>query len=642
MKKLLLAATLLLGLINLAFAVNLTVSGITNPSAANGKYIPCTSPATINGKSVWIKETGGYYIYNDIYQSANPDQAYWNIDVDTEDQNANDVLFFCNDNFTAASPVSVTSWSAGFNPISPTGTPVVVEETATPVPEIKITGNNNEITDGNTFTSFTTHTNFGSVNVSSATLARTYTILNSGAGTLTISGVTITGANSADFTLTSSPASSVASSGSTTFVITFNPSAAGSRNATITVSNNDNDEGSYDFSINGYGYTPADVQVTGITNPSAANTTYIHQGVMNNFEYWKSSNGYYIYTDGSNWLIDNDTVSSTVLFFSSTLPYSVLDVASWTLEGTATGTPVVSAAVLVPNINLKAGTVDIAFGSTYISFSNSTKFGSANINSGTATRTYTIENTGGAALTISGVTFTGTNAADFYVSAAPASSVAAYGSTTFTVTFDPSSTGVKNATVSVASNDADESPYNFVVSGDAFTPINLLVSGITGTYSTANGTYIHQVIINEYQYWKHATLNYYVYNKIFENSNFWNIDTDTNDATQLFFSSSNGDNYTPTAVPSWTAKDGAGTATVVYVSPAVPTSPAVAYSANQPDLSWTASAGAVSYKVYSSADPYAEFPAEWTLEASGITATSWTDTNASASAKKFYRVAAVN
>jgi hypothetical protein len=82
MKKLFLAATLMLGFSSLVLAVNLTVSGITNPSAANGTYIPCTSPSTINGRNVWIKQTGGYYIYNDIYQSANPDQAYWNIDVD--------------------------------------------------------------------------------------------------------------------------------------------------------------------------------------------------------------------------------------------------------------------------------------------------------------------------------------------------------------------------------------------------------------------------------------------------------------------------------------------------------------------------------------------------------------------------------
>ncbi|MDD4205589.1 MAG: choice-of-anchor D domain-containing protein [Candidatus Delongbacteria bacterium] len=641
MKKLFLAATLMLGFSSLVLAVNLTVSGITNPSAANGTYIPCTSPSTINGKNVWVKQTGGYYIYNDIYQSANPDSPYWNIDVDLEDQNANDVLFYSNNNSDAASPISVTSWGAGFSPIGPTGSPVVVEETATPVPEIKISGNSYEITDGSTFTSFTTHTNFGSVNVSAGTMARTYTVANLGAGTLTISGVTITGANSGDFSVTSAPAGSVASSGSTTFVITFNPSSTGSRNATVTVSNNDSNEGSYDFSINGYGFTPGDLQVTGITNPTAANTVYVHQGVMNNFEYWQSSNGYYVYTDGSNWLIDNDTVSSAVLFFSSTLPYSVLDVASWTLEGTATGTPVVTASDPNPNINVKGNGVNIVTGDVSPAYSDFTKFGSVNIASSSASRTFTIENTGSAALTISGVSFTGTDASSFSVTSAPASTVAAMASTTFTVAFDPSATGVKSAVINISNNDSDENPYTFTVSGDAFTPINLIVSGITGTYTASNGEYAHLGLLNGFQYWKHISQNFYIYNHIFENGYYWNIDTDTNDNTQLFYSNGNGEVYTPTEVASWGAVDGAGTPSLVYKAPSSAAEPTVAYSADQAVISWTASAGAVSYKVYSSADPYAAFPSGWNLETT-VAGLTWTDASAGASVKKFYVVVAVN
>jgi hypothetical protein len=641
MKKLFLAATLMLGFSSLVLAVNLTVSGITNPSAANGTYIPCTSPSTINGRNVWVKQTGGYYIYNDIYQSANPDQAYWNIDVDLEDQNANDVLFYCNDNFTAASPVSVTSWSAGFSPIGPAGSPVVAEETATPVPEIKISGNNNEITDGSTFTSFTTHTAYGSVNVTSGTMARTYTVTNLGAGTLTISGVTITGANSGDFSVTSSPAGSVASSGNTTFTVTFNPSSTGSRNATVTVSNNDSNEGSYDFSINGYGFIPGNLQVTGITNPTAANTTYIHQGVMNNFEYWQSSNGYYVYADGSNWLIDTDTAPATVLFFSSTMPPSVLDVILWTAEGTATGTPVVTASDPNPNINVKGNGVNIVTGDVSPTYSDHTKFGSVNIASSSASRTFTIENTGGAALTISGVSFTGTDASSFSITSAPASSVAAMGSTTFTVAFDPSTTGVKTAVINISNNDSDENPYTFAISGDAFTPINLIVSGITGTYTASNGEYVHLGLLNGFQYWKHISQNFYIYNHIYENAYCWNIDTDTSDNTQLFYSNGNGEAYTPTEIASWGAKDGAGTPSVIYKAPSAAAEPSVAYSANQAVVSWSASTGAVSYKVYSSLDPYAAFPAGWTLETS-VTSTSWTDTNAGATAKKFYVVVAVN
>ncbi|HAQ61788.1 TPA: hypothetical protein DCR49_07320 [Candidatus Delongbacteria bacterium] len=76
--------------------------------------------------------------------------------------------------------------------------------------------------------------------------------------------------------------------------------------------------------------------------------------------------------------------------------------------------------------------------------------------------------------------------------------------------------------------------------------------------------------------------------------------------------------------------------------PGTPENITIVYSSSLPEFTWSAAANATSYKIYSAPDPYAVFPAGWTLEASGITATSWTDTNASASAKKFYVVVAVN
>jgi hypothetical protein len=57
-------------------------------------------------------------------------------------------------------------------------------------------------------------------------------------------------------------------------------------------------------------------------------------------------------------------------------------------------------------------------------------------------------------------------------------------------------------------------------------------------------------------------------------------------------------------------------------------------------LSWTAPSGASSYKIYSAENPYAEFPAGWTLETS-ISGTSWTDVNATGT-KKFYVIVAVS
>lgn len=79
-----------------------------------------------------------------------------------------------------------------------------------------------------------------------------------------------------------------------------------------------------------------------------------------------------------------------------------------------------------------------------------------------------------------------------------------------------------------------------------------------------------------------------------------------------------------------------------YSSLGTPADFNIVYTSGQSQFTWSAAANATSYKIYSAPEPYAEFPAGWTLEASGITATSWSDTNASASVKKFYKVAAVN
>ncbi|MDP5001863.1 MAG: choice-of-anchor D domain-containing protein, partial [Flavobacterium sp.] len=120
-------------------------------------------------------------------------------------------------------------------------------------PEINLQGNATTITDGDATPSTADHTDFGSVSTASGNIVRTFTIQNTGTLDLTVGAITIGGANAGDFTVTSSPAASVTGGGSTTFQVTFNPSADGVRNATISIVNNDSDENSYNFSIQGTG-----------------------------------------------------------------------------------------------------------------------------------------------------------------------------------------------------------------------------------------------------------------------------------------------------------------------------------------------------------------------------------------------------
>ncbi len=137
-------------------------------------------------------------------------------------------------------------------------------------PEIALLGNNAAIADGSTTASTTNHTDFGSTAAAgSNTVVRTFTISNTdGTAALNITlPIEITGTHEADFTVTTAPATSVNAGGSTTFQVTFNPSAVGVRTATISITNSDADEGTYDFAISGTGANsaPADISLSNAT-----------------------------------------------------------------------------------------------------------------------------------------------------------------------------------------------------------------------------------------------------------------------------------------------------------------------------------------------------------------------------------------
>ncbi|WP_162523901.1 MULTISPECIES: choice-of-anchor D domain-containing protein [unclassified Flavobacterium] len=145
-------------------------------------------------------------------------------------------------------------------------------------------------------------------------------------------------------------------------------------------------------------------------------------------------------------------------------------------------------------IDVEGNSVSIVDGDTTPSATDDTDFGSTLVGVDVS-HTFTITNAGPDDLDISGVTITGVDAADFYVSIAPASTVAAGGSTTFEITFNPTVIGVSNATINIANNDSDENPYTFDITGEAITctPTTSVssitpTSGPIGTIVTINGS----------------------------------------------------------------------------------------------------------------------------------------------------------
>ncbi len=127
-------------------------------------------------------------------------------------------------------------------------------------------------------------------------------------------------------------------------------------------------------------------------------------------------------------------------------------------------------------VNVRGNGVYIADGDNTPSTGDHTNFGITNIGVGFA-RTFTIQNTGGASLTISSIT---SSNARFVVSRAP-TTTAGNASATFTVTFTPNGVGTQTATITVNNDDCDEAAYDFAVTGNGTcTPTVSIAALLTG------------------------------------------------------------------------------------------------------------------------------------------------------------------
>jgi hypothetical protein len=201
-----------------------------------------------------------------------------------------------------------------------------------------------------------------------------FTVENLGTSNLNLTGtprVAISGVDAAMFAVGTQPGSPVAAGGTTVFTITFNPTTAGAKTASVSIANNDSNENPYTFNLTGAGASPEiDVTQAGTSIPSG----------IGSYDF---------------------------------------------------------------------GQVTIIFGS--------------------ATATFTVENLGTADLNLTGVprvVISGKEAALFTVVVQPDSPVAAPGSTAFLITFRPLTRGDKKATVTIANDDQDESPYTFILTGE--------------------------------------------------------------------------------------------------------------------------------------------------------------------------------
>lgn len=404
------------------------------------------------------------------------------------------------------------------------GSPYVVNITGTAlsVPVISVQGNSNTITPATNTPGTSDTTDFGNVEVNQASQTETYTILNTGsADAASVSAAVTGGANRNDFTIMTAPASaSIANtSGSETFVVKFDPSNVGVRNAIITVSSSDPATPSYTFNVKGTGVRLPVIRVAGGAGPTVIANADTTPATLDGTDFGSTDTSagavthtFSLRNIGSD-ALDLTNANDVVFTGAGAAYYSLTSKPRVSLAAGASGTFNVTFAprglsgagdqpatltipsndavtgnyvfaldgmgVASPILSISGNSHTIPSGDTKPITLDSTDFGSTPVGTGVV-KAFNANNTGGALLTLSGtphvsIVETG-GGSDFTIAAQPADTIAAGDSSTFVVLFNPAAGGAKTATITVASDDAS-SPYTFLVRGTGVVVPAISVSG---------------------------------------------------------------------------------------------------------------------------------------------------------------------
>jgi hypothetical protein len=242
---------------------------------------------------------------------------------------------------------------------------------------------------------------------------RTFTVRNSGTEDLTGLKPSFRGTHATDFVAANLGAESLAPGASTTFTVTFTPSAMGTRTAVLSIASNDANENPFEISLTGSGNFP-EIEVE---EPA-----------------------------GSGLTDERSTIQFGTLFRAQS-----------------------------------------------------------------EIRTFTVRNSGTEDLTGLSLSVSGTHAVEFVAGNLGALSLAPAASTTFTVTFTPSALGARSAVLTIASNDADENPFEISLTGTGTNKPRIDVAPTAlirreGTLTTLAVTATHPTLLQTYAWKKNGVL----------------------------------------------------------------------------------------------------------------------------------------
>jgi hypothetical protein len=110
---------------------------------------------------------------------------------------------------------------------------------------------------------------FANTAVGAGSAAQTFTIQNVGSTNLTGLALSKAGANTSDFTMSALGATTLPPNATTTFTVTFAPTATGTRSAVVNIASNDGNENPFSIQVRGLGVAPGIAVFTGATTNAA-------------------------------------------------------------------------------------------------------------------------------------------------------------------------------------------------------------------------------------------------------------------------------------------------------------------------------------------------------------------------------------
>lgn len=368
-------------------------------------------------------------------------------------------------------------------------------------------------------------TDFGTNLVNAMAITNTFAITNYGGDVLYLTSpgiLALTGDTNCFSMIINGITTNIAPSASTRFGISYNPTNVGTWTGVVSIANSDTNKNPYSFSIRGVTIprTPAigvlGINSLAITNGApaavaegsdfgiiATNSSLSHVFSITN----RGTAALYLYglpsvvvgginsndfsvavpPSQTNVAAGGHTIF-TVQFHPLGLGLRQASISIVNNDGSAnpyTFTIQGSGVVPAPAMVVFGRSAQITNGDSVVSTIDGTDFGGQTISSAPVIHVFSITNTGSGTLYLHGsptVAIGGPDSGGFSVISFPATNVVAGGKVTFSVQFQPTNTGLRQVSISIANSDTNANPYVFAVAGTgAYAPVDL------GKYNDAIG-----------------------------------------------------------------------------------------------------------------------------------------------------------